>query len=118
MSTFQHGHTAVVEFKIPEPVEIPAEWILQKALEILERLAEKEKNKMKATLEFTLPEEQMEHMAALQGGRAVCAINELFSYLRQEIKYGDPDKKTYDALEAVRTRLREIVDQYELVLDY
>ncbi|TXH49348.1 MAG: hypothetical protein E6Q97_22970 [Desulfurellales bacterium] len=43
---------------------------------------------MKATLEFTLPEEAEQHLAATRAMEMRCAMSEFLENLRSKIKYG------------------------------
>ena len=42
---------------------------------------------MKATLEFTLPDERVEHNDAIRGGRYRAAITDCLEALRSKLKY-------------------------------
>ena len=56
----------------------------------------------KATLAFNLPDESMEHLAALAGRDALIALERIAEHCRQRIKYGTPTADEVHALEAVR----------------
>jgi hypothetical protein len=43
---------------------------------------------MKATLEFTLPEERTEHICAVKGMDAILVIDDLLSEIRTYLKHG------------------------------
>ena len=43
---------------------------------------------MKATLEFALPEEHSEHIAAVKGMAAILVIDELLNEIRSYLKHG------------------------------
>ena len=55
-----------------------------------------------ATLTYSLPEESMEHCAALAGRDALIALERIAEHCRQRIKYGTPTADEVHALEAVR----------------
>ena len=44
---------------------------------------------MKAILEFSLPEERMGHLRAVQAGAAWSTLSDIDQHLRSVIKYGD-----------------------------
>lgn len=44
--------------------------------------------KMKAIIEFNLPEEQYEHQSALLGASALAAIDDILEEIRSKLKYG------------------------------
>ena len=62
---------------------------------------------MRAQLTFKLPEEQIEHMHAMQGTAYSIIINDLDQWLRQEQKY---QQRESIPVEEVRDRLRELWD--------
>ena len=55
-----------------------------------------------ATLTYSLPDEAMEHRAALAGTAALIALERIAEHCRQRIKYGTPTADEVHALEAVR----------------
>ena len=65
---------------------------------------------MKATLEFNLPEDQIDFDLAVNGTKAQSALWEMDQYLRNELKYSD-DRSSEDLklLQEVRDQLREIM---------
>jgi len=67
----------------------------------------------KASLHFKLPEEQSEFDDALQGTRLRIAIQDLDNYLRSLAKHQDIE---IIEVQAVRTKLHEILEEYELSL--
>ena len=81
---------------------------------------------MKATLEFTLPEERTEHIAAVKGMDAILVIDELLNEIRSFLKYGggefrewrDEEGQTHtacpDTLEKVRSYLWELRKDNEI----
>lgn len=69
---------------------------------------------MKATLEFSLPEERVEHQQAVHSGAAWALLEDIDQHLRSVIKHGH-DYKTVEALaEHIRREigdLRSVIDQ-------
>ena len=63
---------------------------------------------MKATLEFTLPEEAEEHLAATRAMEMRCAMSEFLENLRGKIKYGHSYTSANDALEDTRALAVEL----------
>ena len=68
---------------------------------------------MKATLEFDLPEEATEHMAAVQGMEWKLLVFNFDQQLRSHIKYGGAPK----TIENIRDELREAIADAGLSLD-
>jgi hypothetical protein len=68
---------------------------------------------MKATLEFTLPEEASEHRDAMDGYKWRAACQETRYYIRTLLKHGHQFKTPDEALEAVKKLL---VDETEGLL--
>ena len=71
---------------------------------------------MKATLEFTLPEEASEHEDALNGSRWKALVWEIDQALRSRIKYG-PEGPTIAGAEWARQELRRLLEESGLTLD-
>lgn len=71
---------------------------------------------MKATLEYTLPEEAEEHMSAVQGALWKSLVWDFDQLLRSWLKYGEPGDKAA-GLQAARDSLRESVQEAGLSLD-
>ena len=73
---------------------------------------------MKATLEFTLPEEQVEFDCAVDGVKWMSAMWDLDQYLRKKIKYESEgmSEDTFKAFEECREKLHEILNEEELKL--
>lgn len=66
---------------------------------------------MKATLSFNLPEEQQEHILALNGSKLASEIQEFDYYLRGEIKYNVTlSAEHLELYEKIREKLHEMVD--------
>ena len=55
-----------------------------------------------ATLRFTLPEESMDHKAALAGVDALIALEQIDNRLRGILKYSEPSKEIGQLCEEVR----------------
>lgn len=72
---------------------------------------------MKAFLEFDLPEDNMEFKAAINGSNYKSAIWEYDQWLRAEMKYGELDKKIYEAYDTCRKELRKILEQDNLFIE-
>jgi hypothetical protein len=66
---------------------------------------------MKATLSFSLPEEAAEHLNALQGGAWQSVVWNLDQAIRNWAKYGTELKSVDDALEQIRNKIREEMEQ-------
>jgi hypothetical protein len=74
---------------------------------------------MKATLEFNLPEDQIEFDLAINGGKWSLCMWELDQHLRSQTKYA-PDTisgDTYQALIDTRDKLHEIMTEHGLKFD-
>jgi hypothetical protein len=81
---------------------------------------------MKATLEFTLPEENIEHACAVKGLDTLFVIDELLNEIRKSLKYNcgafhrsDEDDERVnevriDTLEKVRSYILELRDNYDI----
>lgn len=65
---------------------------------------------MTATLTFTLPGEEAEFSAAVQGGAVRGAVQELDNWLRAELKYGDPPEARAAALQEARDKLHALLE--------
>ena len=63
---------------------------------------------MKATLEFTLPEEKHEHELAMNAATMYCAICDLDNHLRNLIKHGDDSECFGGTLINNRLRIPEL----------
>jgi hypothetical protein len=59
----------------------------------------------KVTMTFSLPEEQIEHDAALHGAEWKSIVYDLAVNLRTHLKYGHTFKTPDEALEAIKTLL-------------
>ena len=73
---------------------------------------------MKATLEFNLPDEQLEFDNAVNGWRWSSIVWELDQHLRSQIKYNDKlTEEQYKVLQEVRDKLHEIKYEHNLNFD-
>ena len=71
--------------------------------------------KMKAKLEYTLPEETEEFMLAVEGGNWKNVIWDLdMVWLRNLEKYEDKETVT---IEEIRDKIRELLDAHGLTMD-
>lgn len=71
---------------------------------------------MRATMSFSLPEEEAEHRAAMQGMDYKNAIEEFDQFLRATIKHAGLPVDQESALRDARTRLLNILDEYGVTL--
>jgi len=66
------------------------------------------REQMKAILEFNLPEEDREHVRAVNAGAAWCALYDIETRLRSIIKYGLSPESSYEQeLSEIRKEIRE-----------
>lgn len=70
----------------------------------------------KVTFEFDSVEEAVEIRAALDGGRWHSVVWDLDQYLRNKVKHC-PDGEDPEAYQAVRDKLRNTLEEYNLNLD-
>ena len=61
----------------------------------------------RAILIYRLPDEEVEHRAALQGSEAKAALWEIDQRLRSVLKHGDPSPETRRLAEEIRSLIRE-----------
>ena len=74
---------------------------------------------MKATLEFTLPEERTEHICAVKGMDTILILDDLISEIRSFLKHGagefrewrDEEGKTHTACDATLEKVRSYIWQ-------
>lgn len=67
---------------------------------------------MKAILEFNLPEESEEHRLALDGIKYSCAVDEVFTWIRSQLKYNDHiTEDQSQILESLREHLSEYINR-------
>jgi hypothetical protein len=72
---------------------------------------------MKATLEFNLPEDAVEHHDALHGMDWKICLSDLDQELRNALRYGHQLKTADEAVEHFRKRLHEIIAVRGLILE-
>jgi hypothetical protein len=72
---------------------------------------------MKATLEFNLPEDAVEHHDALHGMDWKICLSDLEQELRNALRYGHQLKTADEAVDHFRTRLHEIIADRGLILE-
>jgi hypothetical protein len=72
---------------------------------------------MKATLEFTLPEERTEHICAVKGMDAILILDDLISEIRSFLKHGagefrewrDDEGETHKGCDATLEKVRSYI---------
>lgn len=57
------------------------------------------------TIRYTLPDESMDHRAALAGVDALLALEKIDQWARGRLKHGEPSADEVHALEAVRAMI-------------
>ncbi len=72
---------------------------------------------MKAILEFNLPEDSAEHLLAIRGSDFHSVCWDLDQDLRGWLKHGHEFKTPEEAIEAVRDRLRQLMEDKDISLD-
>jgi len=72
---------------------------------------------MKATLEFNLPEDTVEHSDAINGTDYKFVLQDMDTTLRDHLKYGHDYKTAGEALEAIRKELHNALMERSLSLD-
>jgi hypothetical protein len=70
---------------------------------------------MKATLEFTLPEEEDLHQRAIDSQDMATTLMDLYQALRTQLKYGDLTPETHKALDAIYKDLSESLSWLRLL---
>jgi hypothetical protein len=69
---------------------------------------------MKATLEFSLPEERIDHLQAVHAQEAWVLLHTLDGYLRNVVKHGEGDYKTVNDLAIfLRTEIGEVLQHID-----
>ncbi len=69
---------------------------------------------MKATLEFNLPEDDDALTDARKGSDWKFAVDDLFNYLRSEIKHAEHTAEEYAVFDKVREKMSEILSERDL----
>jgi len=72
---------------------------------------------MKATLTFTLPEEQIEFDTAIQASAAKSMLWDFSQQLRSWRKYHNDFKDANDALDKIREEFYRLINDYNINID-
>lgn len=72
---------------------------------------------MKGVLEFTLPDEQVEFMEAVNGGMFKHVLWELDQNLRANLKYGELPASEYKCYETIRKDLHSLLNSNNLTIE-
>jgi hypothetical protein len=72
---------------------------------------------MKATLEFNLPEDQIEFDFATQGSNMYSALWDISQELRKLSKYEELSDQEWKMVERIRDKFYEILDDHQIKLD-
>jgi len=72
---------------------------------------------MKATIEFDLPDEQEDLERCIHSLDWALTVHDLDQELRKFLKYGHTFKTPDDALETIRQRLFDILEEHNINLD-
>ena len=72
---------------------------------------------MKAVLEFDLPEENNDFLAAINGHNYKSSIKDFDELLRSEMKYKELSDETYKAYKWCREELRKILAEDNLYIE-
>jgi hypothetical protein len=72
---------------------------------------------MKATLTFSLPEEEYEYSNAVEGAKMRSVLWDLDQWLRAKLKYEDLSDGKYDAFKETRTHLRSLLVEENIDLE-
>ena len=72
---------------------------------------------MKATLEFSLPDEDHEYKSAVEGMNWQCVCINMYEWLRSKQKHGHSFKTVEDALDGCARELLEEIDSRNLLLE-
>jgi hypothetical protein len=74
-------------------------------------------NKMKATLEFNLPDDQNEFDLAVQSGNMYAALWDISQELRTLWKYEELSEEEWKMVDKIRNKFFEILDDSQIKLD-
>ena len=80
----------------------------------MEKLDNQTKHKMKATLTFNLPEDQVEYEYTLNAVRYKDALSEIMNMMRRKDKFNDYDGMTAEIVAQLYDDMCEIVEGLEL----
>ena len=72
---------------------------------------------MKATLEFNMPEDQVEFDFAMQGSKMYSALWDISQELRTLWKYEELNEEEWKIVERIRDKFYEILDENQIKLD-
>ena len=72
---------------------------------------------MKASLVFSLPEDEAEHRLAVQAPDLLAAVNSLDRWMRNEIKNCNRPEAVRKTFERCRDKLWQLLDDYGVDLD-
>ena len=72
---------------------------------------------MKATLEFNMPEDQVEFDFAMQGSKMYSALWDISQELRTLWKYEELNDDEWKMVERIRDKFYEILDDNQIKLD-
>ena len=80
----------------------------------MEKLDNQTKHKMKATLTFNLPEDQVEYEYTLNAARYKDALSEIMNIMRKKDKWNNYDGMTAEVIAELYDEMCEIVEGLEL----
>ena len=80
----------------------------------MEKLDNQTKHKMKATLTFNLPEDQVEYEYTLNAARYKDALSEIMNMMRKKDKWNNYDGMTAEVIAELYDEMCEIVEGLEL----
>ena len=72
---------------------------------------------MKATLEFNMPEDQVEFDFAMQGSKMYSALWDISQELRTLWKYEELSDEEWKMVERIRNKFHEILNENQIKLD-
>jgi len=72
---------------------------------------------MIATLSFSLPEEQTEHLDCINGWKWKSVVSQIQENIRAELKYQNPSKEVAEKLEEMRACIFQWMNEENLTLD-
>lgn len=72
---------------------------------------------MKAILEFELPEDNSNHIVAINAMEFALSCWDMDQFLRSKLKYGNNFENVDEALEKTRKTLHDILKSYNINLD-
>jgi len=72
---------------------------------------------MKAKLEFDMPDDRNEHIIAVHAMDWALTVWDMSRELRDWLKHGHEFKTPDEALEAVQSKLFDIIESYNITLD-